>query len=84
MSQAIIHNASCLCGSVRMSAVNASNKVGACHCRMCRKWGGGPFMEVDCGTEVSFSGEENIRVYDSSNWAERGFCNNCGSHLFID
>ena len=39
-------------------------------------------MEVDCGTEVSFSGEENITVYDSSNWAERGFCNKCGSHLF--
>ena len=27
-------------------------------------------------------GEENITVYNSSNWAERGFCNKCGSHLF--
>lgn len=39
-------------------------------------------MEVDCGTEVSFRGEENITVYNSSDWAERGFCNSCGSHLF--
>ena len=39
-------------------------------------------MEIDCGTEVSFAGEENITVYDSSKWAERGFCNQCGSHLF--
>jgi len=39
-------------------------------------------MEVDCGTEVSFIGEENITVYNSSDWADRGFCNSCGSHLF--
>jgi len=49
---------------------------------MCRKWGGGPLMAVDCGTEVSFEGEENISVYNSSGWAERAFCNKCGSHLF--
>ena len=28
------------------------------------------------------SGEENIGIYDSSSWAERGFCKNCGTHLF--
>ena len=82
MSEGIIHSGSCLCGSVRVSAQNATNKVGACHCSMCRKWGGGPYMEVDCGTEVSFIGEENITVYNSSDWADRGFCNSCGSHLF--
>jgi len=42
----------------------------------------GAFMEIDCGTEVSFEGEESITVYNSSDWAERGFCNKCGSHLF--
>ncbi|MDB4522230.1 GFA family protein [Gammaproteobacteria bacterium] len=82
MSETIIHSGRCLCGSVHISAQNATNKVGACHCSMCRKWGGGPYMEVDCGTEVSFRGEENITVYNSSDWAERGFCNSCGSHLF--
>ncbi len=39
-------------------------------------------MEVDCGKDVSFQGKENITVYDSSEWAERGFCNKCGSNLF--
>ena len=39
-------------------------------------------MTVDCGSEITFEGEENISVYDSSAWAERGFCRNCGSHLF--
>ena len=39
-------------------------------------------MEIDCGTDVSFAGEDNIEVYNSSDWAERGFCKTCGSHLF--
>jgi hypothetical protein len=73
---------SCLCGAVRITANNPSNKVGACHCGMCRKWGGGPFMEIDCGADVLFEGEEDITVYNSSSWAERGFCKKCGSHLF--
>ena len=73
---------SCLCGAVRINANNPSNKVSACHCGMCRKWGGGPFMEIDCGTDVLFEGEDDIAVFNSSDWAERGFCKKCGSHLF--
>lgn len=72
----------CLCGGVRIRAPRVDEKVGACHCGMCRKWGGGPLLAVDCGTEVQFEGEENIRVFASSDWAERGFCATCGSHLF--
>jgi len=72
----------CLCGAVTINVKNIGKSVGACHCDMCRKWGGGPLMAVDCGTDVLFSGEENISVYNSSAWAERGFCKKCGSHLF--
>ena len=39
-------------------------------------------MVVNCGGDVEFEGGENITVYNSSEWAERGFCRNCGSHLF--
>lgn len=73
---------SCLCGAVHIVAKNADKKVGACHCEMCRKWAGGPFMGIDCGSAVSFEGKEHISVFDSSEWAERGFCSKCGSHLF--
>lgn len=72
----------CLCGAVCISATNPDKHVGACHCNMCRKWGGGPYMSIDCGTDVSFDGEDNIRVFSSSKWAERGFCKQCGCHLF--
>ncbi len=82
MSEPIEAKGSCLCGAVRVTAKNVSKNVGACHCSTCRKWTGGPLLAVDCGTDVSFEGEENVSVFDSSKWAERGFCNKCGSHLF--
>ncbi|NJM66994.1 MAG: hypothetical protein HC851_15655 [Acaryochloris sp. RU_4_1] len=34
------------------------------------------------GTEVTFAGQENITIFSSSDWAERGFCQTCGTHLF--
>lgn len=72
----------CLCGAVQIHAKAVNKSVGACHCSMCRQWGGGPLLAVDCGTDVAFTGEDKISVYQSSDWAERGFCSQCGSHLF--
>lgn len=76
------YKGACLCGAVQFTAKSMSNKVGACHCGMCRKWTGGPFLAADCGTEVIFTGEDTINRYPSSEWADRGFCKCCGSHLF--
>ena len=39
-------------------------------------------MTVDCGTDVKFTGEEHVTIYESSEWAQRGFCSECGTHLF--
>lgn len=82
MSDTIELTGRCLCGAVTFKAQVAEPHVGACHCAMCRRWGSGPFLEVDCGTGVSYEGAENISVYSSSEWAERGFCSKCGSNLF--
>jgi hypothetical protein len=72
----------CLCGAVSFTAGAVSESVGVCHCSMCRVWGGGPLFAVDCSKDINFSGEKNISVFNSSDWGERGFCNQCGSHLF--
>jgi hypothetical protein len=72
----------CLCGSVKVSVELDKDTFDACHCQMCRKWGGGPALTVDGGKNISFSGEAFIATYSSSAWAERGFCKNCGTHLF--
>lgn len=82
MSEVIEKQGQCLCGAIRVVAKPASLGVGACHCKMCRRWGGGPFMEINCGWDVSWQGAEHLSVFDSSDWAERGFCSKCGSHLF--
>ena len=72
----------CLCGAVGVRAETASPSVGACHCRMCRRWTGGPWMAVECGAVVHFEGEEHVASFASSAWAERGFCRQCGTHLY--
>ena len=82
MSDNIIGNGTCLCGGVHVTAKNISNSVGACHCGMCRKWCGGPLMAMNCGSNVTFDGQNSVSVFNSSAWAERGFCKTCGSHLF--
>ncbi|MFA0678598.1 GFA family protein, partial [Vibrio sp. 10N.222.51.A6] len=72
----------CLCGSVELEVEYASNELGACHCSMCRNWSGGPMLVIDCADSVKISGESNVVRYKSSEWAERGFCGKCGTHLF--
>jgi hypothetical protein len=82
MSDVSMAKGSCLCGAVSLSSSSLEHHVAACHCNMCRKWGGGALLGVESNGDVSFSGSENIGVYQSSEWAERGFCKQCGSHLF--
>lgn len=73
----------CLCGAVSVSVSVDKIDLGACHCPKCQKWAGGPLFELECGKQVSFDGMEHIKIYRSSELAERGFCQECGSHLFI-
>ena len=70
---------SCLCGAIEISA-DDHHDIGLCHCSTCRRWSGGPLFAVDCGSNVSITGTP-VR-YRSSDWAERGFCGACGTHLF--
>lgn len=74
-------NGQCLCGAIRVTSPEALT-IGACHCGFCRRWGGGPLLAVHCGPDVHFQGAEHITVYASSPWAERAFCNQCGTHLY--
>jgi hypothetical protein len=73
---------SCLCGSVKFLVEKINPKFSVCHCESCRTWGGGPFFAVQCGTGVKIEGSENVKMYESSSWASRAFCSNCGTHLF--
>lgn len=74
--------ASCICGAVTLSA-DVGNSVGACHCDLCRRWGGGPLLALDGGNDVVIDGGARLATYPTTDWAERGFCSGCGTHLFI-
>lgn len=82
MSKTVNKTGKCLCGEISIVVAAVNLEVHACHCNMCQLWNGGPTMSVNCGTDVSFSNEESISVYQSCSWAELGFCKKCGSHLF--
>ncbi|MGF1660486.1 MAG: GFA family protein [Rubrimonas sp.] len=73
----------CLCGAVTFTARAVGGEMHACHCGMCRRWGGGPFLAVAAKAEdMTWTGADAIATYASSDWAERGFCARCGAHLF--
>ncbi len=73
---------SCLCGAVKIVAQEVNPKFTVCHCQSCRTWGGAPFFAVKCGSKVEIEGNDFVKVYESSSWALRGFCSECGTHLF--
>jgi hypothetical protein len=82
MSAAQRLSGGCLCGAVRFSAAPKRHDYGVCHCSMCRKWTAGPFMVIACDDTVEIEKEAELGVYQSSEWAERGFCKACGTPLY--
>lgn len=73
----------CVCGAVRFEAEPRAREVHACHCETCRRWTGAAFLAVSVLPEdIRFEGAEAIRTYASSEWAERGWCDRCGTTLF--
>ena len=72
----------CQCGAVRYAARAPALECSLCHCRMCQKASGGPFMVF-----VTFAADGVQWVsgtpaqYRSSSYATRGFCAACGTPL---
>ena len=73
---------SCVCGAVTIETAKIAEHFHACHCGTCRQWGSAAFMAIECPEGLTISGEENVKRFSSSEWAERGFCLQCGTHLF--
>ena len=71
----------CLCGEITVRTPDHTS-IDACHCGMCRRWGGGPALGISCGSEVEIDGADKLKAYQSSDWAERAFCGECGTHIF--
>ncbi|WP_375229672.1 GFA family protein [Roseobacter sp. S98] len=72
---------SCLCGAVTWQATGEPGAPAVCHCNQCRKQSGHAWASsyVEDGS-LEIKGD--VRWYQSSDKAKRGFCPTCGSALF--
>lgn len=75
---------SCNCKNVKFSAEIKAKTAHICHCNICQKSMGGPSHTVTLlpGT-LEIEQEDKVKWYKSSDYAERGFCKNCGSNMFF-
>ncbi len=72
----------CQCGAVRYRLIAEPTGANICHCRMCQKASGSPFMAfggVRMSEFVVTAGV--VSTFASSDIAERGFCAQCGTPL---
>lgn len=74
----------CMCGAVRFVAHDVPTSFGTCHCEMCRRWTGSALLGVTVPEDrVEWEDERYLSRIASSDWAERGFCNQCGTGMFF-
>jgi len=75
---------SCLCGKVSYTYQGDIQEIALCHCSQCRKAQGGAFA-TNSPVEtknLTFSGSEFIKEFQSNHIKVRAFCSNCGSPLY--
>ena len=71
----------CMCGAVTITAALSDDRMTACNCDMCRRWSSSAFLSVRVDQD-SIVMDGPVRRFQSSAWAERGFCDTCGSNLW--
>lgn len=71
----------CNCGAVRFETSATPAGPSVCHCSQCRRQSGHLWASAYVARDaLKITGE--VRWYDSSSAAQRGFCPICGSFLF--
>ncbi len=72
----------CQCGAIRYAIYAMPSEGYVCHCRMCQKAVGGPFLTVAPVALADFAWTRGTpKVYRSSTVAVRDFCGDCGTPL---
>ncbi|QMU58911.1 MAG: GFA family protein [Boseongicola sp.] len=71
----------CLCGSVQYETSGEVRSVSACHCEQCRRQSGHVWSSAQTSMQDIVI-EGDVRWFEASSKAKRGFCAICGSFLF--
>ncbi|NNF76392.1 MAG: GFA family protein [Rhizobiales bacterium] len=75
----------CLCGSLQYRIEGPVGKPHACHCGQYLQQRGHYAVSADVQrTYFSTTQDRGLKWYESSSFARRGFCKECGSALFWD
>ena len=73
----------CMCGAVKFTLRDVKTEFGGCHCKMCQRWTGSAMLTVIAPEDkITIEGAENVKTFKSSDWAERSWCDKCGSGLW--
>lgn len=76
-------HAQCLCGATQLDAELMNDQVHVCHCSLCRRQSSGLLMSIDVEpSSLVFQKQDQLGIFKSSEWGERGFCKQCGTTLF--
>jgi hypothetical protein len=80
--RAIEWTGGCQCGAVRYRLLAPPEHASICHCRMCQRACGQPFMAfARVKKEELHWTHGSPSIFRSSNIVERGFCSGCGTPL---
>ena len=72
----------CQCGAVRYALSGVGDDINICHCRMCQKASGGPYMVFTNLPVAAVTWTRGAPAwFASSDIAARGFCAACGTPL---
>ena len=73
----------CLCGALSIELAGRPKRVSLCHCRMCARHTGAPFVHLAVydAPDVTVNGE--TYGYESSSGVDRRGCKACGAPVYI-
>lgn len=77
----------CECGAVEFEVAGELVDFCHCHCSVCRRLHGAPFVSWGGIRRDDFrylSGEDRLKVYSFSERADSIFCDECGSRFLVD
>ena len=71
----------CYCGAVRYETTGTPSQESVCHCSICRRTTGAPFVAWFSVPLSSFTLFGDTTTFQSSSAASRRFCAECGTQL---
>lgn len=73
----------CFCGAVRYESAASPSEETACHCSICRRTTGAPFVAWFTVPLSSLTISGETTTFQSSPTASRSFCPKCGTQIMF-